>query len=246
MPTGAPRLSWRPWRSLARGAWVALALVAGGASAEGCVEAARYGAPTDRYAHGVLGDAIEWGSLTIDSTGGRRVTVTLPQDRVFEDIAPRLVDLEPEGCPAVLVVETQAQTGAQLALYGADGVKLAATPHIGQPNRWLAPVGAGDLDGDGAVEIAYVDRPHLAKVLRVWRYSAGQLTEVAAAEGFSNHRIGWDYIAGGLRECGAGVEMVLASGDWRQLVAVRFDGGLARRVLGPYSDDLMARALDCR
>ncbi|SMX43614.1 VCBS repeat-containing protein [Maliponia aquimaris] len=246
MPEGAPRLSWRPWRSLARGACFALALVAGGAHAEGCTEAARYGAPTDRYAHGVLGDAIEWGSLTIERAGGRSVTVTLPPDRVFEDVAPRLVDLGPEGCRAVLVVETQAQTGAQLALYGADGVKLAATPHIGQPNRWLAPVGAADLDGDGAVEIAYVDRPHLARVLRVWRYSAGRLTEVAAAEGFTNHRIGWDYIAGGLRDCGAGPEMVLATGDWRQVVAVRFDGGLTPRALGPYSADRMARALDCR
>lgn len=246
MPAGAPRPAWRPWRGAARGVGLALALVAGGACAEGCAEAASYGAPTDRYAHGVLGDAIEWGSLTIVSTAGRRVTVTLPSDRVFEDIAPRLVDLGLDGCQAVLVVESQAATGAQLALYDAGGDKLAATPHIGTPNRWLAPVGAADMDGDGAVEIAYVDRPHLAKVLRVWRYSAGRLTEVAAAEGFSNHRIGWDYIAGGLRDCGAGPEMVLASGDWRQVVAVRFDGALMRRVLGTYSDDRMVRALDCR
>jgi hypothetical protein len=46
---------------------------------------------------------------------------------------------------------------------------LAATPHIGSANRWLAPIGAADLDGDGRVEIAYVDRPHLARTLRIWR-----------------------------------------------------------------------------
>jgi hypothetical protein len=48
-------------------------------------------------------------------------------------------------------------------------VPLASTPWIGQRFRWLAPVAAADLDGDGAMELAYVDRPHLARTLRVWR-----------------------------------------------------------------------------
>ena len=105
---------------------------------------------------------------------------------------------------------------------------------------------AADLDGDGAIEIAYVDRPHLAKTLRVWRFVDGALHEVAAATGYSNHRIGWDYIAGGLRTCGARPEMILASGDWTRIVAVTFDGTFAARDLGAYGADRMAATMACR
>ncbi len=239
----APRRRGPAWRGLARGAGLALALVAGGAAAETIV-AARYDAPTTRYAHGVLGDAVEWGALDLTLSDGRVVRGVLPERLVFEDIAPRLADLDGDGAPEVIVVESGFGVGARLAVWDETG-RVAATPHIGRQNRWLAPVGAADLDGDGFVEIAYVDRPHLARVLRVWRFADGGLRQVAAAEGFSNHRIGWDYIEGGVRDCGAGPEMVLASGDWAQVMAVRFDGDLSARALGAYSAAAIAAALDC-
>ncbi len=146
-----------------------------------------------------------------------------------------------------MVVETDLALGARLSLYGAEGL-YAATPFIGQSHRWLAPVAAGDLDGDGAVELAYVDRPHLARTLRVWRLASGKLTPVAALDGVTNHQIGWDFIAGGRRDCGAGPEMVLASGDWRRVVAVRLTAGtLEKTTLGPFTGvDDIAAALACR
>lgn len=187
---------------------------------------AAFDEPTTRYAHGVLGDAVEWGALRLDLDTGESRLIRLPDTRVFEDLAPRLITGD-AGQRLAMVVESDLAGGARLSLYGPEGL-YAATPFIGQPNRWLAPVGAGDLDGDGRVEIAYVDRPHLAKTLRVWRLEGGRLTELAQLAGFSNHRIGWDYVLGGLRVCGGGAgrgpEMVLATGDWQRLVAVRFEG----------------------
>ena len=151
---------------------------------------ARYDAPTTRYAHGVLGDAVEWGARVL-SAEGRETRITLPEARVFEDIAPRLVTLP--GGMAAIVVESHRDFGARLALYRAEGL-IATTPYIGTPNRWLAPIGAGDLDGDGRVEIAYIDRPHLAKRLRVWRFDGtvaeGGLNHVVDLEGLTNHKIG--------------------------------------------------------
>ena len=247
MRTKAPRGLPRLCRASARGAGLALCLWLAGAVAGAAqqIEAARYAEPTTRYAHGVLGDAVEWGALEIKVAGEGWRRAVLPQRLVFEDIAPRLADLDGDGAPEVIVVESDRSQGARLAVWGADG-RITATPHIGQSNRWLAPIGAADMDGDGKVEIAYVDRPHLAKTLRVWRYDAGRLTEVASAAGFSNHRIGWDYIEGGLRDCGQGPEMVLASGNWRQVMAARFDGQLAARALGAYSAAAVAEALACR
>ncbi|WP_299934322.1 VCBS repeat-containing protein [uncultured Pelagimonas sp.] len=237
-----------------------------GAAAADTISRAYYEKPTARYAHGVLGDDIEYSALVIQSPGKpgkeaskllvnklvvrtNKVIVRLPVDHVFEDIAPRIITLKTSSGPkeAVMVVETDVRLGAQLALYSSSGVKLAATPHIGQRNRWLAPIGAGDLDGDGRIEVAYIDRPHLAKTLRVWRYENGQLSEVAAASGFSNHQIGWDYIEGGLRDCGNGPEMIVASGNWREVRAVRFDGSkLSSRRLGAYSAAAIKQAMACK
>lgn len=223
--------------------------LAPGALARANVVSANYAEPTTRYAHGVLGDAVEWGSLVLQvaecaSCEPADVVVRLPVSRVFEDLHPRVVAINDRGDTAAMVVESHQNSGARLALYNADGL-LAATPYIGTPNRWLAPIGAADLDGDGSIEFAYIDRPHLAKTVRVWRLVAGSLVEVASRRGFSNHRIGWDYIVGGVRDCGEGVEMVVASGDWRHVIALRLTDKLEQRVLVPYSGEAVAAALGC-
>ena len=233
--------------------WACLAgLVFGLASQAAAQEivSARYDGPTTRYPHGVLGDEIEYDTLVVRLSDGREIVARWAQDNVFEDLTPRVVDVDGDGAPEVVVVESHETQGARLAIWGMrDGTlaQIAATPHIGTRFRWLAPVAVADLDGDGRVELAYVDRPHLAKVLRVWRYGAdGALTQVASVEGLTNHRIGWDYIAGGLRNCGQGPEMVLADAGWTNVVAVRFaDGALTQQALGRYSPEALERALGC-
>ena len=224
-----------------------LALVAVTATSA-CAEtilSAEYAAPTDRYAHGILGDAIEWGALVIKTDTGVQ-TFTLPQDRVFEDVAPRLADVDGDGFPEVVVVETLASAGAQLAVYDETG-KIVATPHIGQTNRWLAPIGIADLDGDGTIEIAYIDRPHLAKTLRVWRYTGDTLVPVADLPGLTNHSIGESDIGGGIRDCGTGPEMITANADWTKVMAtVLVEGQLVTREIGDHLDrGSFATALAC-
>ena len=61
---------------------------------------------------------------------------------------------------------------------------------MGRPNRWLNPLGAADLDGDGRPEIVLVERPHLDGRLVVLALEGGALREVAALAGYSSHRIG--------------------------------------------------------
>lgn len=209
---------------------------------------ARYTEPTSRYAHGVLGDAIEHGALELRYDGvAQPYLIRLPQERVFEDTEPRLVDVDRDGRPEVVVVESHRDQGARLAIYNGAGL-VAATPYIGQSNRWLAPIAGADMDGDGLVELAYIDRPHLVKTLRVWRFENGGLKEVAALKGLTNHRIGERDIGGGLRDCGQGPEMIVASADWQHLVAVRFDANkLSARNIGPHEGRAsFARALACK
>jgi hypothetical protein len=223
-----------------------LCLVAGGQGAADTITAARYDNPTTRYAHAVLGDNIEHGALVLTLRSGEERRFELPLSSVFEDTAPRLVDVDLDGHPEVVTVESSQSQGARLAIYDATG-RRAATPYIGTRFRWLAPIGAADLDGDGQVELAYIDRPHLAKTLRIWRFANSGLTQIASLPGLTNHRIGEADIAGGVRSCRGVAEMILATADWQKMVAVRMVGtGLETTVIG--SDTSRAafrRALSC-
>ncbi len=149
--------------------------------------------PTSRYRHGVLGDGLEAEALRYFREGLGVAEIVLPPSAVFEDLEPRLADLDGDGQEEIIVVRSTFDHGAALAVYALAGdalVEKAATAPIGTPNRWLNPIGVADLDGDGRTEILAVETPHIGGTLRVWRLEDGQMREVAALAGFSNHVIG--------------------------------------------------------
>ncbi len=214
------------------------------------IESAWYDGATDRYSHGVLGDAIEPSILSVSVNTPCDVSVTLNTDHVFEDIAPRLADVDGEPGAEVVTVRSHRKKGAQIAIYALVDNSLqllATTPYIGTANRWLAPVGIADFDNDGYTDIAFVDRPHLAKVLRVWSYQNGELVEVASSAGYSNHKIGQDFISGGIRNCGATTEMITADNQWTKVLATSLiDGELISKVVGEFKNtDSLSEALQC-
>lgn len=156
----------------------------------GRVRSAWYVLPTTRYRHGALGDLIEAGGLAIRDSTGRRFELELPGDRVFEDLTPRLVDLDGDGTAEIVTIRTDVAKGAALAIYDLQGdelVELAATSPIGLTHRWLNIAGIADFNGDGTPDIALVKTPHIGGTLEFWTLSRGKLTRIAAAAGFSNH-----------------------------------------------------------
>jgi len=159
------------------------------ASSDGAIARAWLADPTDRYRHGVLGDAIEAGSLVIERRDGRIGVVTAGANAVFEDLLPRIASLD--GVDRIVVVKSYLQRGSALAIIDAGSMKIIAeTPPIGHAHAWLNPAGIADFDGDGTTDIAFVRQPHVVGLLQLWSWQDRQLRKVAEVPDASNHFIG--------------------------------------------------------
>jgi hypothetical protein len=203
-----------------------------GGVADGMGLRAWYTAPTDRYSHGILGDAIEAASLIVERDGAT-LRYDLPEDSVFEDLTPRIVDADGDGEPEILTIRSYLDRGATIALFGIrDGAitLLAEAAPIGTANRWLNPAGVADFDGDGDPEIAVIRTPHIGGILILytWDHASGRLVEESRKNGYSTHAIGsralglslvidWD---------GDGItDLLVPRQDRKELVALSMAGG---------------------
>jgi hypothetical protein len=232
-------------------AGLALALLLADPAAARCVTGdgawitrACYDSPKDGdlYRHSILGATPEWSRLVITlgpegrSLGrGATVAVSTPRGHLFEDIAPHLADLDGDGRPEVMAVETDHRRGARLLAVFLDG-RSAATAYIGTPRRWLAPIGALDADGDGRAEFAYVETPHLGKTLRLVRLDGTRLRSVAEAPGLTVHRIGDRRIEGRIATCEGRPTVLTLSADWTRIMATTLrQGRMASEDRGPHA-----------
>ena len=153
---------------------------------------AQYTMPTEKYSHGILGDEIEAEQLVVvvDSVF---YELTLPSEFVFEDISPRLYDVDGDTELEFITIRTHVSQGASIAIYKIIDEQLleyASVPEIGTPYRWLNIVTINDLDNDGIVELVWIQTPHIGGILRVAKVEAGTLKVLAEKEQFSNHAIG--------------------------------------------------------
>lgn len=184
-------------RSLSYGAALVSALATATVGTESIVEA-RYTAPVERYGHFALGRPHEYARLSATTNSGRKLALQLPQEEVFEDLAPRLIQLAPGEPVSILAIVSRRDDGSRLVIIrlDADGLAIdAQSAAVGTQNRWLNPVGVADLDGDGRAEIAAVITPHIGGTLKVYRKKGGNLEEIDALAGFSNHVYGTTELA---------------------------------------------------
>ena len=153
---------------------------------------ALYTDPVDRYQHGILGDVLE-GSQLVVAIDSNIIELTLTAEYVFEDIRPRLFDVDRDGALEVICIRAKVRAGAGIVIYKVENQQLieyAFVEEIGRENRWLNIATIADLDGDGGIEIAWIQTPHIGGILKVAKIKAGQLEVLDQKSQYSNHAIG--------------------------------------------------------
>lgn len=157
------------------------------------VNAAWLAGPTRRYGHNILGNAPEASELHIITPGGGRHRFALDAESVFEDLRPRVVDIDGDGQEEILLVRSRLAAGSSVLLLGVVRGELrvvAESAPIGRRHRWLNPVGVADFDNDGRREIAVVTTPHIGGTLLLLQRQGERLVPKYTVPGFSNHAIG--------------------------------------------------------
>ena len=153
---------------------------------------AQYALPTERYGHGILGDRIEAQQLVV-AFNSQIYEYTLEADYVYEDIRPRLYDIDNDGTLEIITIRTHIRHGAGIAIYKLDNQQLteyARVAEIGTPYRWLNIAAIADLDHNGSVEIVWVETPHIGGMLKVATISPGTLIGSSIDGQYSNHSSG--------------------------------------------------------
>jgi len=153
---------------------------------------ALYAAPTSAYPHGILGDALEAQQLLVH-VDSKLYVLHLADDYVFEDIQPRLVDVDQDGQPEIITIRSHVERGAGILIYkivGDELLEYAWVSEIGRANRWLNIAAIYDLNGDDQVDLAWVQTPHIGGTLHVTSIKPGELMPVSSQSRYSNHSIG--------------------------------------------------------
>ena len=149
--------------------------------------------PTDRYAHGVLGDDLEAGSITLIETEPETAvvnTITIPEPQVIEGIMPLWVDWNGDGTQEIIVTLSDANQGAQIVLFNEAGEQIATGPAIGQGGRWRHQLSVAPFGPNGEMELVDVLTPHIGGVVEFYQWNGDTLEIVAKVPGFTSHVIG--------------------------------------------------------
>ncbi len=183
--------------------------------------------PTERYDHGVLGNGIEASTITLldpFQNPPAQITITPPNGKVIEGIAPIWTDWNGDGEREIIVTLADSAEGANIALFNEAGEMLASGPSNGQGYRWRHQIAVAPFGPNGELELVDVRTPHLNGVVEFYRWNGDALEIVASVDGYTSHVIGspnLDMAAAGDFDGDGRVELLLPTQNRLELAAIQ-------------------------
>ena len=186
--------------------------------------------PTRRYDHGVIGDAIEAGSINVLKPGGggyRSSAEIRPESGgVFEGLSPLWFRPAPGEEELLAVTESVTDLGSRISVYDPGGTLVAAGPFIGIPKKWRHLIAAGPFGPEGEIEIVAMRAPHVGGTTEFYRLDRekGSLEIAATGKGYPSHTIysrNLDAVRAGDFDGDGAWELVAPNASYTRLVATR-------------------------
>lgn len=195
--------------------------------------------PTDRYVHGVLGDGLEAGEISVLGPGGGGyeldAKIQPESGGVFETLAPLWFGPGGAGEEELLAVTESSQgLGSRISVYSAGGALVAAGPFVGAPQAWRHLIAAGPFGPNGAFEIAATRTPHVGGTTEFYRLDreSGELKLAATGPGYPSHTIysrNLDAATAGDLDGDGSWELLVPNASYNGLVALRHTGNGVER-----------------
>ncbi len=189
--------------------------------------------PTDRYAHSVLGDDLEAGSITVLEPGEEGAEaagrIFAESGGVFELVSPLWFE-GPNGEELLAITESVTGRGSRVAVYAPGGGLVTSGPFIGEAQKWRHLLAAGPFGPGGEVEIAAIRTPHVGGVVEFYGVdtSAGELKVAATRPGYNSHRIynrNLDTARAGDFDGDGRWELLVPNQSYTELGAIRHEEG---------------------
>lgn len=183
--------------------------------------------PTNRYNHGVLGDAVEAGSITLIDTlpvPSIVLRIDIPPPAVIEGIAPIWADINADGQREIIVTLSDREEGAQIAVFNEGGERIASGPSIGRGYRWRHQLAVAPFAPNGDLELVDVLTPHIGGVVEFYQFSNNMLRITALMPGYTSHVLGTrnlDMAIAGDLDGDQRVEVLLPDQSRMELGAIR-------------------------
>ena len=203
---------------------------------------------TGRYAHGVLGDALEAGSIAIVNTDPVEVTQVIDvSPGVIEGISAIWVDTDGDEMREILVTVSDDVEGAKLVVYEEDGSINWQSEPVGRGYRWRHQLVVTAFEAGTGTFIAENVTPHIGGITEFLPLSgADGPVLLSELEGFSTHRLGsrnLDMALAGDLDGDGVTELMIPSENGEYLGAFQMRGGAAYvawtvRIPAPLSTNL--------
>ena len=109
-------------------------------------------------------------------------------------------------------------------------------------------MGTADFNADGTTDVAFIQTPHLAGILQIWSFKDAGAKKLASKSGFSNHRIGENFITGGIANCDGQPVIIVPDRAWRSTMSATFSNGTiqATELAKTVNSDVIERNLLCQ